>query len=502
MNPVSNVQHRADDIQFRKRRSALVVIFCAGALGVGIRAWLIFLSPASPDYLDHHEFVMWGNQAVNQGWRTFYVDPPSPARIIKPGDGTPITLHHDVGSVSNYPPLAMYLMAAQGRIHHAADPEQVSNTFIARWVYGGLALLCDLLVACGCYAVVRAWASKWHAAIVFAVVILEPSLMTVSALWGQVDSWCLAPMVWAVWAVVRSKWKTAGALTGVALMVKPQALMLGAVWAWVMLARKQYRPCAVGLGTTLLVVVLLAIPFIAASGGDWLNESYLQNLKFGGQFTTLKAFNLWYVDLLLTSGSKASDMLGPISKAAWGRTILLIGVVATSALIWHRYGRRRRGIVVWAAAVMLLAVLLPTGVRDRYLLVALPFVICTASLVRRMWLPAAVFIAVIFAQVTPSYWLQIEANTWERFAYKTEQDYQTVLAHTPPDQRSQVPPPSVILDRARPTYDQERRQEWDVYQEWTLTIIEILGGVLFVLLAAWPTNARRRSAGRRAPNRL
>jgi len=152
----------------------------------------------------------------------------------------------------------------------------------------------------------------------------------------------------------------------------------------------------------------------------WLQQSYLNNLKMY-PLTTLKAFNLWYLDALQLEASSSARILdstvriGPFTKDLWGRVLILLSIPALAILCWHSY-RKHAGLAVvlftglwlWSTFVW------PTRVHERYIVYCMPLIITATACLRRLWPAILVLAAVGTAEMTWYNWLNSFAGQMDR----------------------------------------------------------------------------------------
>ncbi len=366
------------------RRDALIAI---AALGIGLlaRGELLSLAPRYGFLGDHVDYVCWGRQARTRGVLDLYATPPSTCPAVVYADGAPGLVATGSRQRLNYPPLAAYLFWAQGSLLAALDEAQHANTLASRTVYAVSTTLAELATAVAGAALVRIVAGRAAATAAFALIFLTPPLLLDGAFWGQTESWVLAPGLWMVVAMARERWLLAGALWGVALALKPSGVLFGPLWLYALFFRRARIRIALGGLAAAAVVNLVALPFWLDSGPSWLNATYLGNYVYDLHWTTMMAFNVWYVDLLLTERLDSRALLFGVSRDAWGTALLALGIAGSFVLArsWERRNPARQALGVLPAATLLTlaAVMLPTRVHSTYGAFTAPFLICTAFLV-------------------------------------------------------------------------------------------------------------------------
>ena len=475
--------------------TAKTLVVVAAVLGCLARGWLIWISPAHKAPWDHHEYVRWGIQASRQGLLSMYTSPP-PESDAQLAEGR-TRIHHRWQYICNYPPLAAYLFRVKGAVHGVIDPERVSNTRAAHYVYSAAAVVADLLLAWGCLAVVSALAGRRAGQVAFAVAWLAPPIMLDSCFWQQTDSWAMAPGVWMLHAMMRRRWVLAGLCWGTALALKTQGILLAPIWvfAWLLQWRRGRRFPAgrsrvgviAGAAAGLAWLNLLALPFWLTSGSAWLQNSFVRNLRDEAPRTTLKAFNVWYLDLLLTEDPGTENTLLGVEKDTWGKGLALAGLLLAGALGWRSGPGQADRLLLFAGLWLLLVVMLPTRVHERYLLLALPFLACLACVVPRFWIGLVALLIVATFQVTVYEWMSMGAGTWPEYEQGAREYHARALEQTPPEMRDQLPTRDRALELARRKYAELRAP--DRVREWMLTVLSLVGSLAVVYAAV---SGRRR----------
>lgn len=321
---------------------------------------------------------------------------------------------HFYGATSflDYPPGYFYILGIVGWVwsgfFSAHDPGY--NILGALVKVPGI--IFDLGVGTLLYVLVRRFASPWWAFGAAALYLLNPAVIFVSALWGQVDSVAAFFALLAIYALLRSDdfeppratiW-IAGAWVALAysLLVKPQAaVLIPLMIAFAFTDRQRLalrvRATAYGIIAGILVTILLVEPFhpsnpIAAIA--WL----LERLSFGTNvypYNTVNAFNLWA--LSIHGGAKFWQPDNArtffVQQATWG---IVLVVVAVALIVWRYVQAKTPRALLEASALALLAFFtLATRMHERYVYDGMLFVIACLPLARR-YLGCALALTVVF----------------------------------------------------------------------------------------------------------
>ncbi|MFH0981351.1 MAG: glycosyltransferase family 87 protein [Planctomycetota bacterium] len=487
----------------------------ASLAGLVLRLLFIPLSPHYGYLFDHDDLVRWGIQAADEGVLTLYDHPPPRWNIRCWHNDRWVITQRPFERVHNYPPLTAYLIYASGLVFRATSADRVINTVTSRLIFSCWGILGDLLLAWGCAALVALYRPERAAKWTYLLVLFAPPFWWDSVMWGQFDALLLAAGVWFVWAMLRRRWVSAGVLLGLAAALKPQALLLLPVWAlaatvcscpwqkgtgsepdrgfgvenapWrgacpllprVHRPRRQPFLCLASAGAVLL---LLALPFTLHGGWTWWRLSYPETLLEKFPATTLNAFNVWYLDLLLCDSLDVTARWLGVTKEMWGRLFLLVGLVGGFAWVIRRWRDDPRAWVVWSTLVMLLSIMLPTRIHERYLLMVLPFLTVAAMVWRRFWPGLLVLLVVATCQITWPLWLREPAGGWENHTQVAAERHAREWAALSEEAHGTFPDLARDLELERAKYLQGRSRTEVV--EWGVTLLALLGAVATVAAA-------------------
>ncbi|MCI0394223.1 MAG: hypothetical protein L0332_11825 [Chloroflexi bacterium] len=273
-----------------------------------------------------------------------------------------------------YGPVSAYLYGAAGWVE-AGLPAGLRGEAALNVLIKLPPALADVLLA-GVMAWLLRGRPPWLRLLACAAYLFSPGPWYVSALWGQLDGVYTFFLVAAVAALAKGRVTLSWLAWTLAMATKLQSFVLLPLLVTVTAGRYGLRRLMQGLAAGGALGLLLAAPWL-------LNGRLVELLRANvpGQLpVVVTAYNLWY---LLLAGdptqAAAGDQVGglPISYATFSAGLY-------GAFVFLVCGRvaRRRGAVSLATATALLALgmfLLLSGVRERYLLPVLPFLLLAAA---------------------------------------------------------------------------------------------------------------------------
>ncbi|TVY07233.1 phospholipid carrier-dependent glycosyltransferase [Paenibacillus cremeus] len=286
--------------------------------------------------------------------------------------GGPGSLYRS-GMFADYPPGYMYVLWLIG---------QLQSLFQLGWDSPGMlvllkspAILTDLALS----ILMFNWAMerRLKLATAFGIALLflfNPAIILNSAAWGQVDSVFMALILFYLRFMERGRWNAAAALLALAVLMKPQALLLAPLFllAWIRL--RSWRIVLNSALTGAATFILLSLPFVLHQRPKWLFELYFSTLA-SYPYASLNAFNL----PALLGGNFAplhDRMLLGLSYQTCG-TALMIALYGYIVVLFFKSKKEAR-----EALFPLLSFLVMAGVftfmgkmHERYLYYALPLVL-------------------------------------------------------------------------------------------------------------------------------
>ena len=349
-------------------------LVCLFALGLAIR--LVLARHSGGLQFDVSLFRQWSDRLVLRG----------PAHFYEPG------------YFADYPPGYLYVLLVLGELSRAlrGGPPSVTvlklPAIIADLGVAGLALLLAARITpsgAARRAPIRAMAA--------AAILLNPGLILVSAVWGQVDSLLALLVLAGIYALATGRPSVPREACGVGLFAiafatKPQALLALPVIA-VVLARRYLvggasasRAWSTTLARACLLAVLAVAVVVAMFGPFGVAPAaiprFYREAGWVYPFTSLWAFNVWgAAGFYRPDIGPGAVTVGGIAAFHLGLAVFALGTIAVAARSWRSLARRVDASAValfGIVAVTCLGFALLTRMHERYLYLAVaglaPFV--------------------------------------------------------------------------------------------------------------------------------
>lgn len=340
------------------------------SLGLVLRLLLSFLFYSG----DVNNHMAWGDYALTHGFAHIY-------------DFDFVT--HQNRSQVNYPPLPLYAFALGSWVQATLPPVvwwlnthlSVFPSVLVFWLqdpdaiashYKVPFILGDLLLSLGIYYLARLFLSRPKSWTVFLLILFNPALIYVSALWGQIDSLPLAFLAFSFYFLFRHRANLSLSLLVLALLSKQTIAPILPLYLWAAVHLLSFRRLVEGYLTAIVVFYILFLPFLQINPFSTYASRVL--LGFASSVTTDQAFNLWAI---LTPSFHTSDARADV-----------LGWILVLVIYWRLLIRASRHtfspqlFLSTVSGVFLATFLFLTRMHERHILPALVFLTFT----RKRWL--------------------------------------------------------------------------------------------------------------------
>jgi dolichyl-phosphate-mannose-protein mannosyltransferase len=324
--------------------------------GLAIRLWIAYRITGYD--VDVNTFKAWAGMLASGGLSHFYQE----------------------GVFSDYPPGYMYVLYMVGVLRSV-----FSIPFESPWFTLLLklpAIAADTMIAGLLYRWCKEHLRQGIAIVIALSFWLSPAILINSAAWGQVDSFF---MLWILISLrYLEKWKLekASALYAFAILVKPQALLLGPIFLVALVKRRSWPVFGRSVLYGLLVLAVLSFPFLIYKGPFYLFELYFGTLA-SYSYASLNAYNL----MALFGGNfvSTSSALALGTYKQWGVILLFLVYAYAVWLLWR--SRKKEGAYSLIALFLFAAVfIVSTKMHERYLFYALPLALLCFLYFQKRWL--------------------------------------------------------------------------------------------------------------------
>ncbi len=305
-------------------------------------------------------------------------------------------------SFADYPPGYLYVLWTIGELYAALAPH--GNPELLAILVKSPAILMDFIDGALLFVLVRRIAGDLWAIIVCAAFTLNPAVIFISAVWGQVDSVALAFVLVAIIAQLRTTDGGKGVLRDTviawfalscSILIKPQAVCLAPLFLAAALCAKtglrtRILAPVLGIASGVVSAYVIALPFHPTADPlnvlSWLYHQYETGSRVY-PYNSVNAFNLWTV--LHPFWQRDLQQIGPIPQYAWGIVLVCAAVV----LVVFRYAQQRteRAFIEAAALIGLAFFMLATRMHERYIYDGLVLAMCAMPFARRYVAGAATF---------------------------------------------------------------------------------------------------------------
>ena len=254
-----------------KKREAMPLFAIIGLI-IAAAARLIVANSVSGYQVDVNCFLAWGNTLLSVGPANFY----------------------QTTNFCDYPPAYVYIMGLNAALMRVLP-------LSAAAVHKLIPMACDLVAAVLTYRIARKKsASANQAGILMLLMAFNPAIFLNSAGWCQIDSVLSLLLLLVAYFAVCGNWMAVMPIYMLAVLVKPQALMLGflglaAIVMALIRDRKCWKPMLIGVGLALVTAVIVVLPFSVNQGGiSWLIDKYAQTLS-SYPYATVNTANFYYL---------------------------------------------------------------------------------------------------------------------------------------------------------------------------------------------------------------
>ncbi len=274
-------------------------------------------------------FIAWGQDIANSGTRSFYW-----------------AAGHDW---YDYPPGYMLFLGGYSAVLNLfrVDTGSVFGIFL----YMLPAIAADLALSLLLMSFARRQRINNSGALILGgLVFLNPALLFLTGAWGQIDSILTLWLVISFLLLLDKKTVLSGAVFGLAVMTKWQALMFGPVYAFAHLflirwgekeVMEDVRNTALAALSAVAVILLISLPFKGDESVLWFAERFL-TASSHYDYATVEAYN--YFAFCGANWKRAGEYIVPrfLTFKQFGTIAIVLAVLAGFMTILRRRQAQKR----------------------------------------------------------------------------------------------------------------------------------------------------------------
>jgi Gpi18-like mannosyltransferase len=270
--------------------------------------------------------------------------------------------HFYDGIRSDYPPFYIYFLWAIGTfyksfISFSFDIDSPVFTFLIKMP----AMIADILTAFLIFLIVRRYGSFRMAFLSMISYSFNPAIIYDSAIWGQVDSVYTLFFMLTLMLFVSNKPMLSGVSLALAILTKPQSLVLMPLFALYIIRKHSLFTSAKVAAASCAAFVIVALPFYRDSSILDLfrlySSSYIQY-----PYNSLNAFNIWAFTGMFQPDDTIFLLL---TYRMWG--YLLFGMIFIYVAYFTLTNKDDRSIYISSAILFFSFFMFFTRIHERYL---------------------------------------------------------------------------------------------------------------------------------------
>lgn len=284
------------------------------------------------------------------------------------------------GMFADYPPGYMYVLWVVGFFRALLGIEAGGALFTLMIKLPSIAA--EVVTAIFAYKLASKQIGKMFGLLCASFLLFNPALFFNSSVWGQIDAFFILAAVVMLYFLQKDNPYLAALMFAVALLIKPQAIILapvvGLYYLYALFKKGQIGRGVLGIlsgaGIALTVFAAGVLPFMEeptfAYTTNWVVEQY-RGVVQSYPYATLNAFNLF----ALTGGNwiSSNSPLWGLTYAHWG--YIFIGLICVSVIILQWRSREQGRMFDLAAFLVVAVFMLAHSMHERYMLPACVFLL-------------------------------------------------------------------------------------------------------------------------------
>ena len=236
----------------------------------------------------------------------------------------------------DYPPGYMIVLGVLSRLLRIVGVPAGSNAAVFAYMLPAYAADVASALLLMNLAGERDWSEGWQL-LLGCLCVFNPAAVMLSGAWGQIDSILTFFLLWSFVELLHGRRISAGALFGLAVMIKWQALIYGPVLAAAYIfhirSKRDALETVMAVAAALAVMFLVSLPFKGDQGLFWVVSRFL-NAAGGYDYASVEAYNF----LALCGGNWApasKTFLPGISFKTFGTIAVVLSVMIPVLFQWR-----------------------------------------------------------------------------------------------------------------------------------------------------------------------
>ena len=278
----------------------------------------------------------------------------------------------------DYPPSYLYVLFIIGKIAGFLGLTGGEPLYIL--LLKMPSILADLITAYLLYRLAKKKLPGIWPILVSIIYVFNPAVIINSTIWGQVDSFLVMFFALGLFLMESRKPELAGLPLAIAVLIKPQGLIILPIILFELLKRKDWKillkTAAYGIGTAIVII----LPFAIVEGPAWIFSLYLSTAD-GYKYVSLNAFN--FFSLIGANLKPDSETFLFFSYKVWGALFIMATIIYSVILHWKGKGAHLK--YVNALVIFMGVFMLSTRMHERYLFPALFFLAVILILKKDKW---------------------------------------------------------------------------------------------------------------------
>lgn len=241
------------------------------------------------------------------------------------------------------------------------------------------AILADIGIALMIFKLCKRWCRPGLAALAALAYAVLPAVWLNSAMWGQMDAILVLLLLVVLDFMLDKKMLHASLFYGLAVLVKPQALMFGTILLCGFISdiledrKKGFASLGISFTACVALMLLLITPFSIGRGFGWIVDKYLSVLT-SYPYASVNAMNLFGV--LGGNWVEQTELLLGLPYATWGT--IGMGLSVFYGLFIYFKAHDRKAILLTWACILLGVFVLGVRMHERYMFPLLAIVLLAA----------------------------------------------------------------------------------------------------------------------------